>query len=160
MYPQVLFRPCSVAWTSCGFYGCVSATRSSRVILGLQNFRAHTISPYVYTPSKSKTTYTRGIHLSSRHGLGKPSTRGCIRLGSGLPNRMASPTRIQFRNLSFLTDVLSGIHPAILSPLVFAGLVATLWAYKVCQLGHSSSYSSVKYSLHNSVLLFADIHMM
>lgn len=58
---------------------------------------------------------------------------------NGLPRYYAILGRNFEIRLSFIgqhrkifTGVLGSLHPAILSPLVFCGLVIALWTYKVC----------------------------
>ena len=121
MHRLPLLRP-PCAWTSYSVRACYHY--GSRPSPSAQSFGAF-IPPCACISYKSQNT--RGQHLSSRDSTGKSMT-SCIRFQ--LPSRAASHTLVQFRNFS--TSLLSGIHPAILSPLVFTGLVATLWAYKVC----------------------------
>jgi len=123
MHRLTLLRPISYSIVSRCSYGFRS---SALISLRLPNFGVCIlVSPHV--SYKSKTT--RGLHLSSRDSRGKLPT-SCILLKP--PSRVASPAQIQHVR-EFSTGILSGIHPAILSPLVFAGLVVTLWTYKVSQ---------------------------
>lgn len=92
--------------------------------------------------TRFRPTIRQWSHLASglfpRYHLHK------TKVADSIPRRRAEfPSWAFLRNAplvhsrGFVGNAMSDIHPIILCPLIFSGLLCSLWAYKVCSLPQS-----------------------